>query len=480
MIKKLRTKFILINMVFVMTILTVVVAFIVLENYQRIRSESENFMRMELLRVLPERAPEIRNSSETLPERAAQESPRTDENRFPGGERRPKTDGIPETVKPENIAKPETPVTPEMSKTQNNERIYHILPSVIVSVNEEGEITETIERELDYDAEALPEYVTTALSEKGENGYGEIRKAKLLYFVRENASGSAIIFSDATFSDELTRNMLLTNIVGYLTAALAFLVLSYFLSGWALRPVKIAWKQQSEFIANASHELKTPLTVILADINILLQHEAKPVVTQKKWIESIRSEAMEMKKLVEEMLYLAKSDTHAHSYKMESVDFSDIVTDQILEFESIAYEKNILMNDAIELGLKVNGDRNALRQLVGILLDNACKYCTTGENGTAEVIVQLTGERSKTASKGSPQKVFLEISNTANEVSEKELHRLFDRFYRTDRSRNREGGSYGLGLSIAKDIVDAHAGEITASYCDGRFCIKVAMRDMSI
>ena len=210
-----------------------------------------------------------------------------------------------------------------------------------------------------------------------------------------------------------------------------------------------AWEQQRQFTADASHELKTPLTVILANTGILLSHKQETISNQVKWVENTETEAQRMKQLVEDMLFLAKSDDVRLPVTHLPLDFSDAVLSRILPFESVAYEQGITIQSNIERDIVVNGDEGQLKQLVSILMDNACKYAPQG--GTITVSLLREQEKAK-----------LVVNNTGGVIAPEELAHVFERFYRSDKSRARKQGGYGLGLAIAKSIAEKHHGVITA------------------
>uniref|UniRef100_UPI0006D052C7 histidine kinase dimerization/phospho-acceptor domain-containing protein n=1 Tax=Clostridium sp. NkU-1 TaxID=1095009 RepID=UPI0006D052C7 len=155
------------------------------------------------------------------------------------------------------------------------------------------------------------------------------------------------------------------------------MILSIFLSRLALRPVENAWRMQNQFIADASHELKTPLTVILANLQILSHHRECTIMDQQKWLDNTKEEAERMKQLVEELLFLARSDTgavQASQAAKAALDFSDIVLNGVLLFESIAFENKVKLENEIGQGIILDGWEAQLKQVITILLDNACKY----------------------------------------------------------------------------------------------------------
>ena len=256
-----------------------------------------------------------------------------------------------------------------------------------------------------------------------------------------------IAFSDLSWERaSLTRLMVNSLLIG--AAALAvFFAISLFLARLSLKPVERAWTQQRQFVADASHELKTPLTVILANTGIMAAHPDATVASQRKWLGYIQEEAQRMKELVEDMLFLAKHDGAERPKDSRTVNFSDLVTGCVLRFESVAFERQVELTSDIQPGLSVSGEPDSLERLVMILLDNAVKYA--GERGQVDVSLSRRQERA-----------VLTVRNTGEPIPPEHLEHLFERFYRADGSRSRKEGGYGLGLAIAQTIVQSHRGQI--------------------
>ena len=226
------------------------------------------------------------------------------------------------------------------------------------------------------------------------------------------------------------------------------LIVTNYLSTWALKPVENAWNFQEQFIADASHELKTPLTVILANIKIL-KGISSTNANQLKWLENTNDEAIRMKDLIEEMLFLAKSSDNKDILNFEEINFSDLVEEVILTFESIAFEKKLeLKLDYFNDNIYIKGNRQELKRLLIILVDNACKYSEPENNITIELYKK-------------DNKAVFKINSIGNIIKIENSKRIFERFIRESESRARysEGG-YGLGLAIAKKIVENHNGKI--------------------
>lgn len=266
-----------------------------------------------------------------------------------------------------------------------------------------------------------------------------------------------IAIVDTTAMDNAFQEQLKSDAIIVVVAFVALFAVSWALSSWALTPVERAWDNQRRFIADASHELKTPLAVIVANTEILAHDEGIPEES-KRWVKSTADEAAHMRSLVNDLLELARADEGAASGAMhkEDVDLSDIVDSAALEFDAIAFERNCLIETSIDTGIHVQGDPAWLQRLTKILVDNACKYAASGT--TIEVKLSKSANR-----------ITLSVTNQGNVIDQADLPHLFERFYRSDKARNRETGGFGLGLAIAKGIAEAHGGTIsaTSSEADG-------------
>lgn len=216
-----------------------------------------------------------------------------------------------------------------------------------------------------------------------------------------------------------------------------------------MRPVETAWNQQKQFVGDASHELKTPLTVILSNADMILTH---PREDPERWAQNILAEAQHMKGLTQDLLSLARSESSDCSPVLETVDLSYLVTDSVLSFEPAAFEQGHELLHEEEPDLTVQGDASALSQLCGILLDNALKYSSPG--GSVRVSLKAAGKLAR-----------LTVSNEGIPIPKEDLTRIFERFYRSDPARHGEG--YGLGLAIAQRIAEQHRGKIWAESANG-------------
>ena len=289
------------------------------------------------------------------------------------------------------------------------------------------------------------------------DGSGELSELGLFYEKRTSDTGIArVAFADVSSANGWQTLALTLAGVGVVALAI-FFVISVFFSRWALRPVKRAWEQQRQFVADASHELKTPLTVILANTSILMSHPERTIASQSQWVESTQAEGERMQGLVADLLLLARLDAEetdiVKSKPKERIDLSNLVEGELLQFESVAFERDIELESDVDEGIAVQGSIERLRRLVTTLLDNACKYA--GDNGKARV--ELHAQNGNAC---------LVVHNTGSLILAEDLQHVFDRFYRADKARTSGAGGFGLGLSIAKEVAEEHDGTITAKSSD--------------
>lgn len=274
-----------------------------------------------------------------------------------------------------------------------------------------------------------------------------------------------VAFADSS-SIQNWQSQALILALGGLGALVLFFIVSLAFSRWALRPVEESWQAQKSFVADASHELKTPLTVILANNSILQKHDSDTVSSQRQWLESTEHEAKRMQGLVDDMLTLARLDEGVMpAQEKESVDLSSLVEGSILQFESLAWEKNITLSDNVEDGIGVRGFSNQLSRLVDTLLENALKYA--GADHDVDISLKKNGSNA-----------ILTVSNSGTAIPAEDLPHIFDRFYRADKARTHsDAAGHGLGLSIAAKITETHGGSITAASGNGRtsFVVKLPL-----
>ena len=324
-----------------------------------------------------------------------------------------------------------------------------MVPTFCVVLDMSGDIRMTMDNYVEISTDTLTAAVSAALN--GEEDTGRIPSLGLRYLRMFTGVSIRLAFADTSWQRGQVRHQAAASLLIMAAALAVFSLISLFLSRWALRPVERSWKQQRQFVADASHELKTPLTVLLADADILLAHPDDTIASQRKWVEYMQDEAGRMRELVEDMLFLARSDSSSDREQIrQSVALSDLCSNCLLSFEPVAFERGAQLTDAVEPDVTVPGDESQLRRLIAILLDNACKYC--GEQGTVTLTLRREGSRA-----------VLSVRNTGDPIPPEALPHLFERFYRADSARARDTGGYGLGLAIAAAIAESHKGKISAA-----------------
>ena len=253
---------------------------------------------------------------------------------------------------------------------------------------------------------------------------------------------NSLTIIDNSSSREELISFLKTSIFIFVLAEIIIIGVSTGLTKWIIKPVVESFNKQKQFVADASHELKTPISVIMANAEALEND-----INEKKWLNNIKSEAERMNSLVTDLLDLARleNDTEKKIYNVE--DLSKAIETSLLTFESLIYENKIKLEYNIEKDIKYKCNKNEIKQLVAILVDNAIKH--SKENG--EIKLNLKKEKDD---------IYLNVSNKGKEIPKEMQQKIFERFYRADESRNRDDNRYGLGLAIAKNIVINYKGKI--------------------
>lgn len=286
--------------------------------------------------------------------------------------------------------------------------------------------------------EEAKEYADRVLEKEAERGWISSYRYKLC----ESDIGQEIVFVDERTSLNMTINFMLVLAVVFIGSILGILTLIILFSKKAVKPIAESYDKQKQFITDANHELKTPLTLILTNLEILQAEYGA-----NEWISDMQSEGMRMTELVNRLVTLTRMDEEASSMERSAFPISHLLQDLLEEFQSVAEVRGLRLLMDVEPNVEYIGEEAAISQLFSILMDNALKYCD--EQG--EIRVSLKKRRN----------IEICIENTFVDVKNTELNRLFDRFYRSDRART-GNGSFGIGLSIAKSIVEKHKGEIRA------------------
>lgn len=389
MINKLRRKFVLVNMIIVTVMLTVIFGLVIFFTRESLEQESTQMLR----------------SASMLPVQ-------------PG--------------RPDNMPEKAAPFVFTITQTNGG---YTVSGSEVIDFS---------------DYELLAELYEAAM--KSGSQTGTMRKHSLRYFVRNAPMGNSVIFADISSESAILMQLVKScALIAVLSFGL-FFVISVILARWTVKPAEAAWNEQKQFVADASHELKTPLTVIMTNAELLLDGQY-PEEKRRQFSESILVMSKQMRGLTESLLELARSDNHTSPTVFEKINFSRLAEDSMLPFEPLYYEKNLTLTGCLEENIFITGDSIQLCRLMDILLDNALKYSLP----QTEVVVKLKLQGSS---------CVFSVSGCGKEISKADQSNIFKRFYRIDKARSMNH-SYGLGLAIAKSIVSGYGGRIWAESSKG-------------
>ena len=411
MIRDLRKKFILVAMLSTMLVLTAIMGVVNFSNYREMLDRADEMTAL------------LEQNDGKFPEE-------------PSWHEQDDTETPP--AKPENDEKDKSRFSVE---TPFETRYF------TVTVDENGEVTDCdLDRIAAVDEETAEEYTQTAQQKNKTTGFQGIYR----YRVTETEDGAKYVFLDCRREISNFRTVLVTTISVSLLGLAAVFVLVVIFSRMVFRPVKESIQKQKRFITDASHELKTPLTIIDANIEVMEMESG-----ESQWTKSTRKQIQRLSGLVQQLVTLSRLDEEKGLEEKCEFNLSEAVSECVQPYESLAQtrEKNLTLN--IEEDITYTGDERSIRQLAGILMDNAVKY--SSENGNITLTLKKKGK-----------KIFLEVYNDADDLPQGKLDVLFERFYRLDSSRNSGTGGSGIGLSVAKAIVQAHKGKITAENKNGR------------
>ena len=320
------------------------------------------------------------------------------------------------------------------------------LPFFTVQIGNRGELLGISGGYFDLtDREYIESIVNAALA--SEHNTAQLEDYHLRFLKEKSPRGYTIVFSDTTTESATLKNLYSICVLIFFVAMGVFLGVSILLSNWVIKPVAVAWDQQRQFVADASHELKTPLSVIMANAELLANEDTIPD-DRRKFSRNILSMTYQMRTLVENLLEMARVDNGTLKMQFAALDFSELVRDAVLSFQLLYEEKGQTLQNAIPDGITLQGSERHLYQVLDVLLDNALKYSVA--EGHTNVELKRIGHS-----------CLLTVSNTGEPISKEDLKNIFKRFYRADKARSLNG-SYGLGLSIAEAIVEAHKGKIWA------------------
>ena len=398
MIKKLRIKFIALSMFSLLLVLFIIMGSINILNYQDIVKDADSVLSI------------LKSNNGAFPK---MEEPR----------------GKHDSPKP---LSPETPY---------ESRFFSVLMS------HEGEVISVDTGKIAaVDTATAMEYAESLWERQENQGFiGDYR-----YTFQETDEGTRIIFLDCGRTLSTFRSFLFTSCGISLLGLLAVFTLLALLSGRIIKPFSESYEKQKRFITDAGHELKTPLTIIDADADVLSMEFG-----ENEWIQDIQNQTKRLASLTNDLILLARMDEGTKQVQKIDFPFSDLASEMVQSFQALALQQNKTFSSRIQPMLSLCGDEKSLRQLLSILLDNALKY--SDPEGAISLSLEKLGKS-----------IRLTVFNTVENISPESLPHLFERFYRADPSRNSQTGGYGIGLSIAKAIVTSHKGKIAASSPDGR------------
>ena len=312
--------------------------------------------------------------------------------------------------------------------------------AVVLTIDPE---TGTVERKSSGTLENFSEEEQQELAKEAAGG-GKLKNKGVRTSVEKHNGKTYVAVVDTAMEDRLVTAAIKALALFAVGVWLALLLLVWLLSGWAVRPMAKAWDMQRQFVADASHDLKTPLTVILSNSELLKQQSADDTPE----LDRIEAAGRRMKDLVQKMLTLARMEDDPNRGAWESMDLSDMVMESALAFEATAFEKGLTIEENVESDLIVKGNRAQVQSVLECLLDNACKYADAGSAIT--VSLEKAGKKAK-----------LTVRNTGSYIPPEDLAHVFERFYRADKSRT-AGDSSGLGLAIVQSVVEAMGGTVAA------------------
>ena len=328
-------------------------------------------------------------------------------------------------------------------KYDGNREMIFTTRFCVVDLSEEKEITNIYSDKISAISDnEIREYTEKILKRGKTSGWINDYKYKL----SQVENKYMLVILDGSISKQSNWTIFTTSVLVSIISYLIILFIIALLSKRAIKPIAESYEKQKQFITDASHELKTPLTIISANSEILSMTYGKD-----EWIEGIEKQSERMRDLVNSLVVLTKMDEEKKTIIYEEFNISDAVYDTVMAFEGLCKKdkKNLLID--IESNINIKGDESSIRQLISILLDNAVKYCD--DKGDINVVLKKE------------KQVLLNVNNTYKDVKNIDLDKLFERFYRVDKARTRNG-SYGLGLSIARAIVEKHKGNIKVRNID--------------
>lgn len=335
----------------------------------------------------------------------------------------------------------------ELEKNPNKNSDYQLSTFYSVAISNNGSVlaVDNGNKEL-YNNDELTQIAKSILDEKKHSG--RTSNSNLSYVVKDKNGYTLVAFMDNTVSEAGLRTMLRYVLIVGFTSIIGMFLLSLPLSKRIIKPLEENNRKQKQFISDASHELKTPVAIIGTNTELLSRE-----IGNNEWLENIKYENGRMGILIKQLLDLSHAEDVIVS--MENINFSRIILGEILAFESFAFEKEKEFIIDIDEDVYLFGNQIQLKQLASIILDNAIRH-SSGKN------ININLKRKNNT-------IELNLINDSNEIPQEKLNHIFDRFYRVDEVRNSEDSHYGIGLSIAKAIVEKHGGNIEVLTKNGKF-----------
>lgn len=436
MIRKLQNKFIVISMLSMLLVLTVIIGSINIINYRQLIEDADH-----ILHILSE------NDGEFPKDR-----PRPDSREPQGDNSSPDfKDGLVDNASPDprepqgnNSSTPKKPKlhSMDMSPEMPFETRYF---SVVLTEN--GDVSSTnVQKVAAIDNEDANAYALRAWKRQQTSGF----LSSYRYLMEHTPEGTRIIFVDCTRNLSTFRAFLFTSILVSILGLLSVFVLVLFFSRLVMKPVAESYEKQRQFITDAGHEIKTPLAIIEANRELLEMEYG-----ENEWNNSIQRQTARLADLTDGLIYLSRMEEAEKHLQHMDFSISALAEETAQSFQTLADLQDRHFSVEIEPLLSYCGDESSIHRLFSILIDNAIKY--SPPQGTVKVTLNKRGKN-----------IQFMVYNTVAHLSAESLPFLFDRFYRADCSRNSETGGYGIGLSIARAITDAHKGKISAKSTDGQ------------
>lgn len=348
-------------------------------------------------------------------------------------------------------------IPPRINDNNDNNRYrMMIMDKVIYSIkfDEDKNITEVTSHNIDNDTtDKITNVAKKILKGNKQQKIGNLYTTKYSYKISNNT----LILVDNSSTNKKLINILEVSLIILVFVEIIIFMISKLITNWIIKPVITSFNKQKQFVADASHELKTPLAIIMASSESL-SNDPK----ETKWVDNIQSESERMNKLITNLLDLAKLENTDTKKVYENIDLSKVVEKTLLTMDSIMFENNITLESDIKENIMFKCNPDEIKQVLLVILDNAVKHCS--EKGTIKVNLNTMKDN-----------ITIEIKNTGDPIPQGEEKKIFERFYRIDKARNRNENRYGLGLAIAKQIIENYNGNIYAHSEDGytTFTIKL-------